>query len=211
MLNYVWFFLVSVALIVGAVNGKLTDVTEAAISSASLAVDIAISLIGIMAMWLGIMKIAEKAGLVRLLARAIKPISTRLFPGVPAEHPAMGAMILNISANWLGLSNAATPLGIKAMEELQKLNPDKETATNDMVVFLGLNTGSITLIPMTMIAVRVDMGSAAPWEIIGTTIFASVCATITAVTFAKLFQRLPIFKIKTNSNKSAQIKNNQEN
>lgn len=210
MLNYVWFFLVSVALIVGAVNGKLTDVTEAAISSASLAVDIAISLIGIMAMWLGIMKIAEKAGLVRLLARAIRPVSTRLFPGVPAEHPAMGAMILNISANWLGLSNAATPLGIKAMEELQKLNPDKETATNDMVVFLGLNTGSITLIPMTMIAVRVDMGSAAPWEIIGTTIFASVCATITAVTFAKLFQRLPIFKIKGNSNKSAQIKNNQE-
>ncbi len=211
MLNYVWFFLVSVALIVGAVNGKLTDVTEAAIKSAGLAVDIAISLIGIMAMWLGIMRIAEKAGLVRLLARAIRPVSTRLFPGVPAEHPAMGAMILNISANWLGLSNAATPLGIKAMEELQKLNPDKETATNDMVVFLGLNTGSITLIPMTMIAVRVEMGSAAPWEIIGTTIFASVCATITAVTFAKLFQRLPIFKIKGNSNNTAKIKNNQEN
>ena len=211
MLNYVWFFLVSVALIVGAVNGKLTEVTEAAIKSAGLAVDIAISLIGIMAMWLGIMKIAEKAGLVRLFARVIRPVSTRLFPGVPAEHQAMGAMILNISANWLGLSNAATPLGIKAMEELQKLNPDKETATNDMVVFLGLNTGSITLIPMTMIAVRVDMGSAAPWEIIGTTIFASVCATITAVTFAKLFQRLPIFKIKGNSNKTAKIKNNQEN
>ncbi len=186
MLNYVWFFLVIVALITGAVNGKLTDVTEAAIQSAGLAVDIAISLIGIMAMWLGIMRIAEKAGLIRLLARAIRPVSTRLFPGVPAEHPAMGAMILNISANWLGLSNAATPLGIKAMEELQKLNSVKDTATNDMVVFLALNTGSITLIPMTIIAVRVQMGSAAPWEIIGTTIFASVCATITAVTFAKL-------------------------
>lgn len=211
MLNYVWFFLVIVALITGAVNGKLTDVTEAAIQSAGLAVDIAISLIGIMAMWLGIMRIAEKAGLIRLLARAIRPVSTRLFPGVPAEHPAMGAMILNISANWLGLSNAATPLGIKAMEELQKLNSVKDTATNDMVVFLALNTGSITLIPMTIIAVRVQMGSAAPWEIIGTTIFASVCATITAVTFAKLFQRLPIFKIKENSNNAAKFIDNQEN
>jgi spore maturation protein A len=200
MLNYVWLFLVAVSLIFGAVNGKLKEVTDAAFQYAGVAVEIAFGLIGIMAMWLGIMRIAEKAGLINILARALKPIMTRLFPGVPAEHPAMGAMILNIAANWLGLSNAATPFGIKAMEELQKLNPVKDTATNDMVVFLGLNTGSITLIPATIIAVRIQMDSAAPLEIIGTTIFASACATVTAVTCAKLFQRLPVFKIKPDSN-----------
>lgn len=210
MLNYVWLFLIAVALIFGAVNGKLPEVTEAAFRYAGVAVDIAIGLIGIMALWLGIMRIAEKAGLVRLLARAIKPISTRLFPGVPAEHPAMGAMILNIAANWLGLSNAATPLGLKAMEELQKLNRHKDTATDDMVVFLGLNTGSITLIPATILAVRVKLGSAAPWEIIGTTIFASTCATITAVTFAKLFQRLPMFRIPSEDQQPENPQDNRE-
>jgi len=195
MLNYVWLFLMAFAIVFGAINGRLNEVTEAAFKYAGTAVDIAIGLIGIMAMWLGIMRIAEKAGMVRLLARAIRPITTRLFPDVPPEHPAMGAMILNIAANWLGLSNAATPLGLKAMEELQKLNPRKDTATDAMVVFLGLNTGSITLIPATILAVRVQLGSAAPWEIIGTTIFASTCATITAVTAAKLMQRLPMFRL----------------
>ncbi|HDL19546.1 MAG TPA: nucleoside recognition protein [Bacteroidetes bacterium] len=209
MLNYVWIFLISVSIIVGAINGKLQAVTEAAFKYAGVAVDIAIGLIGVMALWLGIMRIAEKAGLVRLLARALRPVMTRLFPGVPADHPAMGAMILNISANWLGLSNAATPLGLKAMEELQKINPNKDIATDDMVVFLGLNTGSITLIPATILAVRVQMGSAAPWEIIGTTIFASTCASITAVIFAKLFQRMPVFKIKTKNN-DTEITNNEE-
>ena len=193
----------AVSLIFGVINGKLHEVTGAAFEYAGLAVEIAIGLIGIMAFWLGIMKIAEKAGLVRMLARVLRPIMKRIFPGVPADHPAMGAMILNIAANWLGLSNAATPLGIKAMEELQKINPHKDTATNDMVIFLGLNTGSITLIPATIIAVRVQMGSAEPFEIIGTTIFASVCATITAVTFAKLFQRLPMFRMKAEANGEA--------
>lgn len=210
MLNYVWIFLVAVSIILGAINGKLQQVTEAAFKYAGVAVDIAIGLIGVMALWLGIMRIAEKAGLVRLLARALRPVMTKLFPGVPADHPAMGAMILNISANWLGLSNAATPLGIKAMEELQKINPNKDIATDDMVVFLGLNTGSITLIPATILAVRVQLGSAAPWEIIGTTIFASTCASITAVVFAKLFQRMPVFKIKT-ENSDAEISNSEEN
>ena len=131
-----------------------------------------------------------------MLARAIKPISRRLFPEIPPEHPAMGAMILNIAANWLGLSNAATPLGLKAMEELQKINKIKDTATNAMATFLALNTASITLIPATIIGVRLSLGSKNPAEIIGTTIFASCCATIVAVTVTKLFQRLPIFKIK---------------
>lgn len=197
MLNYVWLFLMVTALVLGTINGKLEDVTSAAFQYAGIAVDIAIGLIGIMALWLGIMRIGEKAGLIQMLARAIRPITRRLFPDIPPEHPAMGAMILNIAANWLGLSNAATPFGLKAMEELQKLNPTKDTATNAMVVFLGLNTASITLIPASILAIRVELGSAAPWEIIGTAIFASTCATIVAVTFAKLFQRLPIFRFRT--------------
>jgi len=211
MLNYVWLFLVTVSLIVGAINGRLKEVTDAAFQYAGTGVDIALGLIGIMAFWLGIMRIAEKAGLIKILARVLRPIMVRLFPGVPADHPAMGAMILNIAANWLGLSNAATPLGLKAMEELQKLNPHKDTATNDMVIFLGLNTGSITLIPATIIAVRIQMDSAAPLEIIGTTIFASVCATITAVTCAKLFQRLPMFRVKPALNGPTNNIQNEEN
>jgi spore maturation protein A len=174
---------------------KLAAVTEAAFNFAEIAVmNIALPLIGIMALWLGVMKIAEQAGIIRLLAAIIAPITRRIFPEVPAEHPAMGAMVLNISANWLGLSNAATPFGLKAMEELQTLNPKKDTATNAMVMFLGINTASITLIPATIIGLRVVMGSANPAEIIGTTIFASTCATITAVLAVKLYGKLPAFR-----------------
>jgi len=196
MLNYIWLGLMAIAIIVGAMNGRLPEVTKAAFDYAKTAVDIAIGLVGIMALWLGIMKIAQEAGIVTLLARAIKPISKRLFPEIPPEHPAIGAMVLNIAANWLGLSNAATPLGLKAMEDLQKLNPIKDTASNAMATFLALNTGSITLIPATIIGVRVTLGSANPTEIIGTTIFASFFATIFAVTGTKLLQRLPMFQIK---------------
>ena len=204
MLNYVWLGLMAIAIIVGALNGRLPEVTKAAFDYAKISVDIAIGLIGIMALWLGIMNIAQEAGIIKILARAIKPISKRLFPEIPPEHPASGAMVLNIAANWLGLSNAATPLGLKAMEELQKLNPNKDTATNAMATFLALNTGSITLIPATIIGVRVSLGSSNPTEIIGTTIFASTCATVFAVTATKLFQRLPVFRIKENeeSNKN---------
>jgi spore maturation protein A len=174
---------------------KLAAITDAAFNFAKIAVmDIALPLVGVMAMWLGIMKIAEQAGIIRLLAAAIAPITRRLFPEVPTDHPAMGAMVLNIAANWLGLSNAATPFGLKAMEELQKLNPKSDTATNAMVMFLGVNTASITLIPATIIGLRVAMKSAHPAEIIGTTIFASTCATITAVIAVKLLGKLPAFR-----------------
>ena len=189
MLNWIWLALVVIALVVGAINGRIEQVTQAAFEYANTSVKIAIDLIGIM-------NIAQEAGLVKMLARAIKPISKRIFPEIPPEHPAMGAMILNIAANWLGLSNAATPLGLKAMEELQKLNKFKDTATNAMATFLALNTASVTLIPATIIGVRVSLGSKSPAEIIGTTIFASGCATIVAVTVTKLLQRLPIFRIK---------------
>lgn len=194
MLNYVWLALIVIAVITGAITGNIAQVTKQAFDSAETAVKIALGLISIMTLWLGIMKIAEQAGFIRLLARALAPIMRRLFPDVPPEHPAMGSMLLNIAANWLGLSNAATPFGLKAMEELQQLNPKKDTATNAMAMFLGINTASITLIPSTIIGIRVSLNSNNPFEIIGTTIFASVCATTTAIIMAKLLGRLPVFK-----------------
>jgi spore maturation protein SpmA len=190
MMNYVWFGLVAIAFLVGAFTGNIEAVTKGALDSASTAVNIALGLIGIMTMWLGIMKLAQEAGLVSIFSRAIKPISKRLFPGIPSDHPAIGAILLNVSANWLGLSNAATPMGIKAMEELQTLNENKDTASDAMIMFLALNTGSITLIPMTVIAVRASMNSVNPAEIIGSTIFASCMATIFGILAAKTFLAL---------------------
>ncbi|MBL7032713.1 MAG: nucleoside recognition protein [Candidatus Delongbacteria bacterium] len=194
MLNYIWMGLMAIAVIVGAFTGRLPEVTEAAFNMAALGVTIALDLIGIMALWLGMMRLAEKAGVIRWLAWLIRPIMKRLFPEIPSDHPAIGSMLMNISASWLGLGNAATPLGLKAMEELQELNPEKETASNSQVLFLAINTASITLVPTTIIAVRIAAGSAAPLEIIGTTIFASGCATVVAILAAKLYARLPWFR-----------------
>jgi len=194
MLNYIWLGLIVIAVVTGAATGNIQQVTKQAFDSAEAAVKIALGLISIMTLWLGIMKIAEQAGFIRMLARALAPVMRRLFPEVPPEHPAMGAMLLNIAANWLGLSNAATPFGLKAMEELQQLNPKKDTATNAMAMFLGINTASITLIPSTIIGIRVSLQSNNPFEIIGTTIFASVCATTTAIIVAKLLSRLPAYR-----------------
>lgn len=193
MLNYVWFGLMVVAIVVGAINGKLPEVTKAAFEMAEVSVNIALGLIGIMALWLGILKIAEESGMDRILARLIKPISKRLFPDIPEDHPAIAAILLNLSANWLGLSNAATPFGLKAMEELQKLNEKKDIASNSMVTFLALNTASITLIPATILGVRISLGSQNPQAIIGTTIFAGLCATTVAIIAAKLLAKLPVF------------------
>ena len=187
MMNYVWLGLISIAIIVGAFTGNIENVTKSALDSAGTSVDIALGLIGIMTLWLGIMKIAQEAGLINLLAKGIRPISRFLFPEIPSDHPAIGAMVLNLAANWLGLGNAATPLGIKAMEELQTLNPEKDRATNSMIMFLALNTASITLVPMTIIAVRASLGSGNPAEIIGTTIFASSVATLAAILAVKFF------------------------
>jgi len=194
MLNYFWLVLILIALIMGAVNGKITDVTNAAIKSAETAVQLALGLIGVMALWLGLMNIAEKSGMIRLLARLVKPLTRWLFPDVPADHPAIGSMLMNIFANWFGLGNAATPLGLKAMQELQEVNPKKDTASDAMVVFLALNTATICLIPATMIAIRSSAGAENPTEIIAPTILASICATIVGLTTAKLLSRLRIFK-----------------
>lgn len=170
---------------------KLKAVTQATLDIAGTAVNIALGLIGIMALWLGVMNVAEAAGLLVMLTRILTPITKRLFPDVPSDHPAIGAIIMNVAANMLGLSNAATPLGLKAMEELNKLNPKVGTATNAMVTFLAINTGGLVLIPATAIAVRASVGSANPALIIGTSIVGAGCATIAGVIASKLLQRLP--------------------
>jgi spore maturation protein A len=173
---------------------KIKAVTKAAIEYANVAVTISLGLIGVMALWLGIMKVGEAAGLLLLLTKAVMPITKRLFPDVPPDHPAIGAMIMNIAANMLGLNNAATPLGLKAMEELNKINPKTGTATNAMCTFLVINTSGLTLIPATAIAIRAGLGSADPGIIIGTSIFGAGCATVAGLIAVKVLQRLPKYK-----------------
>jgi spore maturation protein A len=192
MLNYIWFALMAIAFIVAAFYGRADEVTRGAIDSAKTAVEISIGLIGVMALWLGIMKIAERAGLISLLARAIAPLTRLLFPKVPSDHPAMGAMIMNISATMLGLNNAATPLGIKAMEELQELNEEKETATDAMVMFMAMNTAGIQFVPATTIAILAAAGSREPTAIIGSTLLATTIGMIGAIFAARVLQ--PFFR-----------------
>ncbi len=170
---------------------KMKEVTNSALDYAGIAVNIALGLIGIMALWLGVMKVAEEAGLIKIIANAMKPLTKFLFPDVPQDHPAMGAMIMNMAANMLGLGNAATPFGLKAMEELDKLNPEKGTATNAMIMFLAVNTAGLTLIPVTAIAIRAAAGSSDPAIIIGTSIFGALCATIVGITTVKIFEKNP--------------------
>ncbi|MGB5165965.1 MAG: nucleoside recognition domain-containing protein [Woeseiaceae bacterium] len=192
MLNYIWFGMMAIAVAAGIYNGKIDAVTDAAIDMAKVSVEIAIGLIGIMALWLGIMKIAEKSGLIRIIARLLRPITLKLFPDVPPDHPAIGSIVLNMSANILGLGNAATPLGLKAMEELQELNEHKETASNAMVMFLAINTSSVQLIlPATVVAL---MGAAAS-DIFLTTILATLCSTIAAIAAVKLLERMKRFSV----------------
>lgn len=173
---------------------KIKAVTKAAIDFADTAVTISLGLIGVMALWLGIMKVGEAAGLLELLTKLMTPITRQLFPDVPPNHPAVAAMIMNIAANMFGLNNAATPMGLKAMEELNKLNPKAGTATNAMCTFLVINTSGLTLIPATAIAIRAGLGSADPGIIIGTSIFGAACATTAGLIAVKLLQRLPKFK-----------------
>ena len=188
MLNYIWFALMALALVVAAINGTADAVTRGAVESASSAVQIAIGLVGIMTLWLGMMRVAEAAGLVSLVGRLLAPLLRFLFPEVPAGHPAAGALVIALAANMLGLNNAATPLGIKAMEALQTLNPDKDTATNPMVMFMAITTSGVQLIPATMIGILAAAGSSAPTSIIAPTLIATFTATVVAVMAVKLAQ-----------------------
>lgn len=163
--------------------------TQKMLDAANDAAKLALALVGVLALWTGLMRVAEKAGLVALLARVLRPLLVRLFPDVPPEHPAMGAIVMNMAANLLGLGNAATPLGLQAMKHLQDLNPHKKTATNAMALFLALNTTHLTLVPAKTIAVRLEYGSTQATNIVLPTILATACGMITAVVVAKLLQR----------------------
>lgn len=203
MLNYIWLGLVVAAVLIGgwhnltgAPTGTLKEMIEKGFEMTRVAVmDIALPLIGIMALWLGIMRLAEKAGLIQRLARAFRPVMKWLFPDVPADHPAMGSMLMNMAANFLGLANAATPLGLRAMKDLETLNPRPGTATNAMCTFLAINTSSIQLLPVTAVAVLVVAGSLQPYAIIGTAILATTFSTIAGITAVKLLEKLPGYRL----------------
>jgi spore maturation protein SpmA len=194
VLNYIWLALILLAVTIGGWNDKLKEVSDGAFDGAKTAVTIAIGLIGVMAMWLGVMRLAEKSGLVQKIARGLRPVMRRLFPDVPAEHPAMGSMLMNMAANMLGLGNAATPLGLRAMRDLETLNPRPGVATNAMCTFLAVNTSSVQLIPTTAIAILVAAGSRNPTAIVGTALLATLCAATVAITSVKIFERLPMFR-----------------
>ena len=189
MLNAVWLGMLLIGIAVAAANGRIEAVTQAAFDSAQGAVEVCLGLIGTMCLWLGLLRVAENAGLVGMLAQAVEPLTAWLYPSVPRGHPALGAIIMNISANILGLGNAATPFGLKAMQELQALNKGSDVASDAMCTFLAMNTSCITLLPATIIGVRVASGSAGPTDIVGPTIFATVCASVVAVTADALMRR----------------------
>ncbi|MDH6088223.1 nucleoside recognition domain-containing protein [Umezakia ovalisporum] len=188
-LNGIWLFLIVSATVVAAHNGKMSTLTEASFKAAESAVTLAIGLIGAMALWLGIMKVAETAGMMRFIARLIRPLMSRLFPEIPVNHPAMSAMVINMAANALGLGNAATPMGLKAMAELNKLNPHPGTATDAMCLFLAINTSSVTLLPLSVITVRASAGASNPAAIVLPSIIATIISTAIAIIASKLFAR----------------------
>ena len=194
MLNGLIVFAALASVLLAALTGQMQGLTDAIVSSARGAVELAIGLIGLMAFFLGLMRVIEDAGALRHLARLVGPVMRRLFPGVPVDSPAMSAMILNIAANMLGLANAATPFGIKAMEELDKLNGERGTATNAMVLFLAINTSALAILPSGVVSMRASVGSEDAVGIFFPTWFASGCATIVGVTAAVLLSRLTVYR-----------------
>ena len=189
VINIIWLSLVVLATVTAAYTNRMDALTKASFESAKDAVVLAIGLIGPMALWLGIMKVAEAGGLMRIVARWVRPLMVRLFPDVPHDHPAMSAMIMNMAANALGLGNAATPMGIKAMQELDKLAPEKGTATNAMCLFLAINTSSVTLLPLGVITIRAAAGATSPAAIFIPSLIATTCSTIVAIVAAKMLAR----------------------
>jgi spore maturation protein SpmA len=194
MLNGLFIVLILSSILLAASTGRMEALTGAILQDSRKAVELAIGLVGIMAFFLGLMRVAQDGGLLRIIARAVGPAMRKIFPGVPADHPAMSAMILNIASNMLGLANAATPFGIKAMEELDKLNGRKGTATNDMVLFLAINTAGLAILPSGVIGIRAALGSTDAAGIIFTTWFASGMATLVGITAAFLLSRAPAFR-----------------
>lgn len=188
MLNGIFIALIATSVLFGAFAGRMPEVMDASIESAKSAVQVAIGLLGMMALWLGLMRVLRDAGLMSALARSLAPIMRRLFPEVPSDHPAMGAMIMNIAANMLGLGNAATPFGLKAMQELDSLNAHRGVATNSMALFLAINTSGVAVMPLGVIAVRASLGSQDAAGIFVPTILATACSTVVAIIVAKGLQ-----------------------
>lgn len=193
-MNYIFFLLISISIIVGLINGRLDQVVTAMFDGCNLAVKIAFSLIGIMAFWLGIMKIAEKSGFVTFLSKIIYPILRPLFKDIKKDSPALGDITMSISANALGLTNAATPIGLKVMKELQEENPSKEEATDSMCMFLGMNTAGFQIIPATVIAILVGIGAKNPSEIIIPTLIVTTASFLVAIFTAIVLKRIWIKK-----------------
>lgn len=195
MLNWIFLFLIVSATVTGALTGTMGAVSKGSVDAAKSAVELAIGLIGQMALWLGVMQVLQDAGLMRGIARALKPVMGRLFPDVPTDHPAMGAMIMNIAANMLGLGNAATPFGIKAMMELNKLNPRPGVATNPMALFLAINTSGVAVLPLGVIAVRATMKADNVTGIFLPSILSTMCSTLVAIVVAKSLERVGVFSM----------------
>ena len=196
MLNGLWLSLILLSVILGGLTGRLEAVTNGAFSAARDAVTVvALPMAGLMSLWLGLLRLAELSGLVAALARGLHPVMRILFPDVPAGHPAMGDMVLNMAANMLGLGNAATPLGLRAMRSLESLNPHPGIATNAMCTFLAINTSSIQLIPSTAIAILATQGSQQPTAVVATALLASATAAIVGILTVKALQRLPLFRV----------------
>jgi spore maturation protein A len=187
MVNYIWVGLTLIGLVFAAINGTMNEVNEAIFKGAKEAVTLCIGLISVLVFWLGMMKIAEDSGLLKKLTSLFKPIVKRIFPEVPANHPALGYILSNMMANMFGLGNAATPLGIKAMEQLKELNGGRNEASRSMVTFLALNTASVTLVPTTVIAIRMNYGSVSPTEIVGPTLVTTFLSAIAAILIDRFF------------------------
>ncbi|MFS0643893.1 nucleoside recognition domain-containing protein [Siminovitchia sp. 179-K 8D1 HS] len=187
MINYIWVGMTLIGLVFAGLNGTMKEVNEAIFQSASEAVTLCIGLISILVFWLGMMRIAQEAGLLEKLSNLFRPVILRLFPDVPSDHPAVGYILANVIANMFGLGNAATPLGIKAMEQLKELNGGKPVASRSMITFLALNTSGFTLIPTTVIAIRMNYQSTGPTDIVGPTLIATICATLGAIIVDRLF------------------------
>src|SRR5690625_316403 len=186
MVNLIWSFMAIIGIGYAMINGTMDQVNKALFESASDAVTLSIGLISILVFWLGIMKIAEKAGVLTVLAKLFRPLIIKLFPDIPSDHPAIGYILSNVTANLFGLGNAATPMGIKAMEQMKQLS-GSETASRSMITFLALNTSGLTLIPTTVIAIRMQYNSVSPTEIVGTTIIATFISTLSAILIDRLF------------------------
>ena len=200
VLNYIWIAFFVIAFIFGAIQLMMGDTTifkamvDSTFDSSKTAFETSIGLTGVLSLWLGIMKIGEKAGMVNVLARALSPVFTKLFPDIPKNHPVMGSIFMNIASNMLGLDNAATPTGLKAMSQMQELNTKKDTATNPMIMFLVLNTSGLTIIPTTILAFRATYGAASPTDVFIPILLATTVATLTGIIITSLWQKINLFQ-----------------